>query len=81
MSYKYKAKNGLDFFVPGVGHSTDGILETDTELNEAPSLELVQDSQPVQAAQVAAPNAVIGVAPQATQAPEQPTQPIQGASN
>lgn len=81
MSYKYKAKNGLDFIVPGVGQSKDGILETDVDLSEAPALELVSDqAQPVQAVQTAAPNAVIGVAPQATQAPQQ-TQASQGASN
>jgi hypothetical protein len=64
---KYKAKNGLDFLVPGVGQSVNGILETDVDLSEAPSLELVTDTPGVQAeTPVAAPGAVIGTAPQAT---------------
>jgi hypothetical protein len=71
MSYKYKAKNGQDFFIPGVGQSKDGIIETEETL-ESPALESITDSQPVEAQQVAAQGAVIGVAPQATAtAPQQ----------
>lgn len=74
MAFKYKAKNGQDFLVPGVGQSVNGILETEIDLSEAPSLELVTDvpSAPVEAtAPVAAEGAVLGVAPQAT-APQAP---------
>ena len=72
--YKYKAKSGMDFIVPGIGASVDGILEVDYEI-EAPSLELVDQvtplvATPIEAAQIAAPGAVLGVAPQATVSPE-----------
>jgi hypothetical protein len=78
MSYKYKAKNGLDFFVPGVGRSTNGILESAQEIIDCPAIEQVQDGQaPVEAAQVAQPGAVIGVAPQATVTPQPAPAPEQ----
>jgi hypothetical protein len=64
-TYKYKAKNGQDFILPGIGASKNGVIEVTRPL-EAPSLELIVETEPVEASQIAQPGAVIGVAPQAT---------------
>lgn len=51
MTYKYKSKDGNDFFVPGVGKSVGGILETDKML-ESHSLTLVVEQIPAPAAPI-----------------------------
>lgn len=62
--YKYKSKDGNDFFIPGVGHSVNGIIESQQKL-EAPSLELV--SEPTKEAPVSP------VVPPVATAPPVPT--------
>ena len=78
MSHKYKAKNGQkDFFISGVGASNaDGILESEEAL-ESPALVEVTEAETGARTPVAAPNAVIGVAPQATASSEPAPAPLQ----
>lgn len=45
----YKTKDGLDYLVPGIGHTVNGQITTD-QIIENPRFEEVQEAQPAQAA-------------------------------
>ena len=82
MAYTYKSKDGSEYVIPGVGRSSNGVITSETKL-ENPNLELIETTeQPAQApiestsTPVAQPAAIIGVAPVATVATtlNQPTE-------
>lgn len=74
--YKYKSKNGQDYFIPGYGRTQGGVITCDRRL-ENPNFELIEGPDKP------APNHVAAVAPQNTQpaqpvvAPEAPVEAVQ----
>lgn len=72
--YKYKTKNGEDYFLPGHGQTVGGEITTDSKI-ENPNFILVEEPKQIEPA----PNHITGVAPQNIQpAPIIPTTESEG---